>query len=169
MTKTSFAESLADYSLAELMSKNVLTVYEGWSVKRLAGFFVKHGISGAPVIASDDELVGVVTQSDVVRFESREITEAEIKRLSQFYCGPFGGELGDDDLRHMREKANENCTVFSIMTPEVCAVDVATAVVEACQLIVEKHLHRLFVTDKGQLVGVVTARDIMAKLLEEQS
>lgn len=165
MTKPSFSETLADLSLSELMSKNVLTVYEGWSVKRLAGFFVKHGISGAPVIAADDELVGVVTQSDVVRFESREISEQEIRRLSQFYCGPFGGELDDDDIRHMKEKANENCTVYSIMTPEVHSVELYTTVEDACRMIVEKHLHRLFVTDNGQLVGVVTAGDVLSHLL----
>ena len=36
---------------SEIMHKNVLSVYEGWSIQRLADFFMKHKISGAPVIA----------------------------------------------------------------------------------------------------------------------
>lgn len=164
-TKNSALASLSAEPVANIMSKTLLTVYEGWSIKRLAGFFVKHGISGAPVIAADDELVGVVTQSDVVRFESRSMSEGEIKRLSQFYCGPFGGVLGADDVRHMKEKANENCTVYSIMTPEVVSVDVSTSVENACITILERNLHRLFITDNGQLVGVVTTNDILRKLM----
>ena len=37
---------------------------------RLAKFFIKHNISGAPVIASDHELVGVVTVSDIFKFSN---------------------------------------------------------------------------------------------------
>ncbi len=165
MTGSSFQEALLGLAIADLMSPKVLTVYEGWSVKRLAGFFVKHGISGAPVIAADDELVGVVTQSDVVRFETRTLTDDELEKLSQFYCGPFGGKLGDKDIRHLRERANENCTANAIMTPEVFSLDVNAPVSDACELIVNKHIHRLFITDNGQLVGVVTARDILHKLI----
>lgn len=166
MLQTGLAEVLAEYSLDALMSENVLTVYEGWSVKRLAGFFVKHGISGAPVIASDEELVGVVTQSDVVRFESSKPSEAEMQKLVQFYVGPFGGDLSPDILKHLKEKASENCTVNAIMTPEVVSVDVSTPVVEACDLIVNQGIHRLFVTRSGRLAGVVTARDILKRLLK---
>jgi len=167
MTQTAIREALSHYSLSDLMSKQVLTVYEGWSVKRLAGFFVKHGISGAPVIASDDELVGVVTQSDVVRFESRTPTEDELKKLVHFYCGPFGGELSEEDIRHMQERANENCTVNSIMTPQVLSVEVDSGVSHVCKTIVDHEIHRLFITSGGKLIGVLTARDVLRKLLEE--
>ncbi|WP_045856200.1 CBS domain-containing protein [Teredinibacter purpureus] len=165
MVHALLANTLNDNALATLMTKQVLTVYEGWSVKRLAGFFVKHSISGAPVIAADDELVGVVTQSDVMAFESRTQTEDELKKLVRFYCGPFGGELSDKDLRHLQEKAIEHCTVNAIMTPEVLAVDIETSVLDACAVIVNQHIHRLFITEHGKLVGVITARDILQRLL----
>ena len=56
-----------------IMSKTLLSAYEGWTIHRLAEFFIKHGISGAPVIASDHELVGVVTVSDIFKFSSRNL------------------------------------------------------------------------------------------------
>ena len=55
--------SLPDFcqlQAGQIMSVPVQTVYEGWSVKRLMKFLVEARISGAPVIASDGELVGVV-------------------------------------------------------------------------------------------------------------
>ncbi len=161
----SVLEDLSTLGVRDVMSSNVLTVYEGWSIKRLAGFFVKHDISGAPVIASDDELVGVVTQSDVVRFESRTPTDAELERLVQFYCGPYGGSLTKSDLEHMKEKANEHCTVNSIMTPEVDSVDISVSAVEACHVLVAQGVHRLFITEKSRLVGVVSAMDFLRKMV----
>lgn len=158
-------EDIGQYCVGDLMSRQVLTIYEGWSVKRLAGFFVKHNISGAPVVASDEELVGVVSQSDVVRFESKSPSEDELRRLVQFYCGPYGGNLTDVDLKHLMEKASEACTVNSIMTPTVTSIDIDLNAADACSVIVKEDLHRLFVTEKGRLVGVISAMDFLRKMV----
>ncbi len=158
---------LNQHSLSDYIRKEVLTVYEGWSIKRLSTFFVKHNISGAPVIAADDELVGVVTQSDIVRFESREPSEEQIKKLAEQFCGPFGGSLDEAEIRRMQGRANEYCTVNSIMTPQVISVDISTDLNDACQLMLTKKLHRLFITENGLLVGVISAMDILRLLTSE--
>ncbi len=158
---------LNQHSLSDYIRKEVLTVYEGWSIKRLSAFFVKHNISGAPVIAADDELVGVVTQSDIVRFESREPSEEQIKKLAEQFCGPFGGSLDEAEIRRMQGRANEYCTVNSIMTPQVISVDISTDLNDACQLMLTKKLHRLFITENGLLVGVISAMDILRLLTSE--
>lgn len=168
MSNDHIADALADISdltLAELMSGDVLTVYEGWSIKRLAGFFVKHNISGAPVVASDDTLVGVVTQSDVIRFESKSPSDAEIQKVVQFYYGPNTQGLTEADLRHLKEKAIETCTVNAIMTPEVKSLDVRDSAAQACRFMVENDLHRLFVTSQHRVVGVVTAMDFLRRMV----
>lgn len=67
--KTTVLDLLEKYPVAAIASADLLTVYEGWSIKKLSEFFAKHKITGAPVIASDETLVGVVTQTDVVKFE----------------------------------------------------------------------------------------------------
>ncbi|WOH36495.1 CBS domain-containing protein [Thalassotalea fonticola] len=164
LSNSTALSELSNFSLTDIISKNVLTVYEGWSVKRLASFFVKHRISGAPVIAADDELVGVVTQSDVIRFESRTPTEVEMQRLAKFYCGPYGGELSDAEVSRLQDKANEYCTVNSIMTHEVLSLDSSSSVSDTCSMITKHDIHRIFITENNCLVGVVTAMDILKKL-----
>lgn len=150
--------------LADIMSSDLLTAYEGWSIKRLASFFVKHNISGAPVVASDESLVGVVTQSDVIRFESRAPSDAEIQKVVQFYCGPNTQGLTDADIRHLKEKAIETCTVNAIMQGQVLSMDLHTSLANACAFMVEHDIHRLFITDGPRLVGVVTAMDMLRNL-----
>lgn len=158
---------ISPYTVADLMSREVLTVYEGWSVKRLAGFFVRHNIAGAPVVASDDELVGVVSQSDVVRFESRSPADSEIERMIRIYCGPYSADLTAEDIAHLKERASETCTVNSIMTPKVISVDPLSKAIDACIYMVESNLHRLFVTEKNKLVGVISAMDFLRKMVKK--
>lgn len=161
-------DRLNQYALKDFINKDLLTAYEGWSIKKLSSFFVKHKVSGAPVIAADDELVGVVTQSDIVRFESREPSEREMKKLVQQYCGPFGGTIDPAEIRRMQGKANEYCTVNSIMTPSVISTDVNTSLEKACHTIIKMGIHRLFVTEKGILIGVISAMDLLKLLVTEE-
>jgi len=165
----SVLEDISYMSVRDIMSKRVLTVYEGWSIKRLAGFFVKHGISGAPVIAADDELVGVVTQSDVVKFESKTPSEEEMAKLVRFYRGPYGGHLTKLDLERLKDKANEYCTVNSIMTPEVASIPVSLNAADACTELVKTDVHRLFVTAESRLVGVVSAMDFLRTMVVDSN
>lgn len=169
MSDSITSANLADISgmrLAELMSTEVLTAYEGWSIKRLAAFFVRHNISGAPVVASDDSLVGVVSQSDVIRFESRSPSDLEIQKVVHFYHGPNSPGLTRADIQHLKERAIETCTVNAIMTPTVHSLDVSVQANRACRFMVEEGIHRLFVTSQGRVVGVVTAMDFLRRMVK---
>jgi predicted transcriptional regulator len=163
--KNEIYELLNKMSLTDIMSLNVLTVYEGWSIRRLSQFFIKHQISGAPVIAADEELVGVVSQSDIIRFESNEPSEQEVKKLLSQFCGPFSGAIDESEIRRIQDKANDYCTVNSIMTPTVLSIDINTPVTSAYRTLVKEDIHRLFVTEKGLLIGVISAMDILKKIV----
>tara|TARA_R110000868_G_scaffold106091_7_gene291140 strand:- start:1127 stop:1639 length:513 start_codon:yes stop_codon:yes gene_type:complete len=152
---------LAQFTLSEVMSKHLLTVYEGWSIKRLSQFFLKHDISGAPVIAADDELVGVVTQSDIIRFESVDPDKQQIIKLVRQYSGPFGGPIDEAEVRRIQTHAKDYCTVNSIMTNKVISIDINSSLEKAYLLILGTQVQRIFITQQGLLVGVLTAMDIL--------
>ncbi|MGJ8680119.1 CBS domain-containing protein [Paraglaciecola sp.] len=162
--KQIISTNLAQIPISEVMSKTILTVYEGWSIKRLSQFFRKHHISGAPVIAADEELVGVVTQSDIIKFESSDPDKQQIQKLIREYCGPFGQEADETEITRIQQRANEYCTVNSIMTKQVLSIDQESNLDLAYKLMVEKNIHRLFVTQRGLLIGVLTGMDILRML-----
>lgn len=155
------ASILAQFALTDVMSKHVLTVYEGWSIKRLSQFFLKHNISGAPVIAADDELVGVVSQSDIIRFESVDPDKQQIIKLVRQYSGPFGGPIDEAEVLRIQTHAKDYCTVNSIMTSKVIAIDINSSLEAAYILILNTQVQRIFITQQGLLVGVLTAMDIL--------
>lgn len=144
---------LAETPISTLMSSEVLTVYEGWSIRRLSQFFLKQNISGAPVIAADDELVGVVTQTDVLRFDSQKPDEQAVQRVVEHYCGPIQREIGEEEMNKIQDKALDYMTVNSIMTEAVITIELKESLATAYQLISENNIHRLFVIDDGILVS----------------
>ncbi|MDM7862157.1 CBS domain-containing protein [Alteromonas sp. ASW11-36] len=151
---------LEKYPVAAIASTDLLTAYEGWSIKKLSEFFAKHRITGAPVIASDETLVGVVTQTDVVKFEGSSPDEKEIEKIIQHYIGPQGTVL-QSEIDRIKSRASDYCTVNSIMTPEVFSIDETSPISEAYNIIESHDIHRLFVTRESVLIGVVTAMDIL--------
>jgi predicted transcriptional regulator len=158
---SNFSDVLSQNTLQDLVSKKLLTVCETWSIKRLSQFFLEHNISGAPVTSIDEKLLGVVTQSDIIRFESSEPTEEQVKKLVANYSGPFGASLDEAEINRIKSKANDYCTVNTIMTPHVLSIEVNDSIENACGLLIEKEVHRLFITENEQLVGVITAMDIL--------
>ncbi|WP_062065046.1 CBS domain-containing protein [Cellvibrio sp. OA-2007] len=147
----------------DIMSSTLLTAYEGWTISRLADFFINRKISAAPVIASDHELVGVVSISDVFKFNN--LTEGDKSNaLRNHYRDSCGQEINEEVLRSWVKDADKNCTVHQIMTHEVIAIDQRESIKSVAQLLLEQHLHRVFVTDNNKVIGVITAMDVLAAL-----
>lgn len=149
---------------SQLMTTDVLCVYEGWSVKRLADFFVKHNLSGAPVIASDHELVGVVSSQDVLRFSSLSpAAKHKLIDISRLYEW-IGQNLSPQDQEAMAAVADTHVTINAIMTEAVIVAEPDASLQRLSYLMHEHDIHRIFITDKGKLCGVVSSGDIIATL-----
>lgn len=154
---------VSSYQAKYLMSPNVMTVYEGWSIQRLADFFMQHNISGAPVIASDHELVGVVSTTDIFHFENMD-EYSRRKALQSCYREVCGTELNLADMTDWAKDAHKNCTVHQIMIKEVISVEEDATLSEVAELMVDQDIHRVFVTSKGRIVGVISTSDILRVL-----
>jgi len=147
----------------DIMSQDLLTAYEGWTIHRLAEFFIKHQISAAPVIASDHELVGIVSVSDVFKFNNMDERDKGYV-LRNHYRDSCGQEINEEDLRSWVKDADKNCTVHQIMTPEVIAVEKEASIKQITDVLLNRHIHRVFVTDDKKIIGVVTVMDVLRAL-----
>lgn len=146
-----------------IMSKTLLSAYEGWTIQRLAEFFIKHSISGAPVIASDHELVGVVTVSDIFKFSNMEESRRR-EALRNYYRESCEIDLDETSLREWSSRAEQNCTVHQIMQKEIITVRQDASVAEVAAVMVQNDIHRVVVTEYKIAVGVITSMDILRNL-----
>ncbi len=94
-----------------------------------------------PVVNENREVVGVVTETDLVRHtHSNMLAEATIGA---------GGEDWQPSI------------VAEIMTPRAIAVELTGTMEEAARLLLEHQIQSLPVTDRGRLTAMITASDFL--------
>jgi CBS domain-containing protein len=143
----------------DIMSRQLITVSEQTKVKELAELLVRHRISGAPVVDGNGNLVGVVSQSDLVAMHKL----PHVPRAVSLFDWVIYLE-GAGRLEHELEKmAGED--VGDIMTREPETVTPESPLEEIATTMSEKGVHTIPVVDGDQLVGVVGKLDIVRSLL----
>lgn len=157
-------KALEHLTAKDIMTTDVLMAYEGWSVKRLSDFFIKHNISGAPVIASDHSLVGVVTASDIINFESKSDQE-KTNMVEEVYAEFVGCHYAREDMRQMAQNADNNCTVHQIMAHGVIQANEDTPLDDLATIMLENNIRRLFITRNGIMVGVISTTNILQAIV----
>ena len=58
--------------------------------------------------------------------------------------------------------------VRDIMTKEVITIDINQGVVEAAQIMADKHISSVVVVDKEQPIGIITERDFVKKICSKE-
>lgn len=152
---------------ADLMSRNPVSLNRNATVPEAASFLVDREISAAPVIDDAGRPVGVLSQTDIVRYE-RESDPSKPPNPDFYHVADLFWPPAIRKLMHVKKA--EHTLVSDIMTPTVLKVspeDTALAVV--AELLALK-VHRLFVVDaSGVLVGVISTFDVLRKLQRRDS
>ncbi len=140
----------------DIMSHPVLGVRLDDPVREAGRRMTKHGVSGLAVRDAKGRTVGVVSASDIVRYDSSRtclvMGEQEYERLRDEAAGRIGSGF------HMERPDDE--AVSEIMTPGVVAVSPEASVGHVAWLMGQKRIHRVFVEKGGRMVGIVTALDV---------
>ena len=57
---------------SDIMTRRVCTIHPEASAQEAAQLLYQHRISGAPVVDSDDRLIGIITEADIISKVNRE-------------------------------------------------------------------------------------------------
>lgn len=148
----------------EVMTTGVMAVPIDMPVEQLAEFLVSHNISGAPVVNEEDALVGVVSLTDLARHEGIPLRRQPTDERHDFYLRHEIDSLGDyliEDVESFRIGGFPGVTVEDIMTPTIFNVVEDTPVQAVADFMLRGRIHRQFVTRGDQVVGVITAMDLL--------
>jgi len=145
----------------DVMNKDVLSVGMDWSIEYLTDFLVENGISGAPVTSEDGKLVGVVSLTDIVRHSSLPGTDYRLNSPHDYYRHGLEHQYAKEDIRSLNIGAEALDTVRDIMTPMIFDVTEDTKVKQVADTMIRGRIHRVFVTRKEKLTGVITTVDML--------
>lgn len=146
---------------ADIMTEDVLAARADWTLDRLSDFFVENSISGAPVVAEDGTLIGVVSLTDLVRHKTLPLKSEACSGPHEYYLQTLEYRFAAEEIASFRIKGETLDTARDIMTPIVFKVTEKTRVQQVADTMIRGHIHRLFVTRKGRVVGIITALDLI--------
>ena len=142
---------------SEIMTRRVLTVAQDQSVVDAARLMLKRRVSGLPVVSATGELVGMITEGDLLR---RAETGTERVRAGwlQFVLGP--GRAAEEFTRARGRRVSE------VMSAPACATTEDASLDEVVRLMERHRIKRLPVLRGGKIVGIVSRANLMQALLD---
>jgi CBS domain-containing protein len=145
----------------DVMSKNVVTIHFETSLQEALETLSDERISGAPVVDEAGKPVGVISLTDLVKYE---VNKAP-KGTSSYYT-----EADDpDDVQKVEEQGEledvlSTVPVTRAMTPLVVSVKPGAALPEVAGIMARQRIHRVLVVEKGKIVGLVSSMDLLKAL-----
>lgn len=152
-----------ELTVSDVMQREVVAVDADWSLEQLAEFLVDNHISGAPVTTGNDEIIGVVSLTDLVREHSTPDNGNDADTVHDVYLYTMERQMDmdTDELRMFHTQYESPVHVRDIMTPMIFKVDEGTSVREVADTMIRGRIHRVFVTNGSKLTGIVTALDML--------
>jgi len=141
------------------MTANVMTVTPETSIQHLAELLCEHGVSGFPVVDSTGELVGIVSEGDLLHR-----TELGTERPSGRRHLRWLDRLAvDRDIARDYLKSHAR-TVRDVMTRDVITVADTARLEEIIDVLEQNRIRRVPVARDGKIVGIVSRANLVRAL-----
>lgn len=141
--------------VSDVMTRKLFLISEDLKFFDIVKFLVRHKISGAPVVDKNKNLVGLISEKDLLYklFPSQKQFYKDI----EYY---FNHERLLEDAKKVLKM-----TARDIMRKEVIFISPDDNVLTACSLLLIHNIRRLVVVEKGKLVGIVTTNNLYKNFL----
>jgi CBS-domain-containing membrane protein len=143
----------------DIMTTAVITVRSETSIRDLAKLLIEHGINGAPVVDEDENLVGIVTQADLIDQNKVPHIPSVISLLDSFIF------LESPKRLEKELKKIAGTTVWDICTREVVTVEDDAGLDEIATLMAERGVYPIPVVRQGRIVGIVGRADVIRSVM----
>ena len=140
---------------ADIMVSNVISIGSQAPVQEVADLLLRNGISAAPVIGPQGELVGIVSEGDLMRRP-----EAGTERRQSWWLSLLTSSeaMASDYIKsHSRKVVDVMTRRVITATPDTPVGDIAT--------LLEKHgIKRVPIVAEGKVVGIVSRANLLQAL-----
>lgn len=144
----------------EIMTKDVITVTEDTTIKTLSELFIKHKVNGFPVLDNDGQLVGIVTEKNLIE-RNKNLHIPTVIALFDAVIYLESGKKFEEEVKRF------NATrVKDICTSDVVTVSPDTGFDEIASMMAEKGVHSIPVVDGKKTVGIIGKLDIIKGLAQ---
>jgi CBS domain-containing protein len=149
--------------ISEVMTVNPYTAHPKMRLEQVITLLAKHHISGMPVVNDENEVVGMISETDLLWQESGVSTPLHILILDTVIY------LNNPITRDRQLHKALGQTVEDVMTPHAITITADHSLAEAARVFNDRRIHRLPVVDAftHKLVGILTQGDVIRTMAEE--
>ena len=145
----------------DIMTADPVTVTKDVAVTEAAKIMVERRVGALPVV-DGDELVGIVTEGDLIMQDVKLEFPTYLQLLDGLIMYPPATARFESEL-----KKAVAASVGEVMSRDPITVQVSTPVEDVATLFVDRDVSRLPVLDGTTLVGIVSKSDVVRSLIAE--
>jgi len=150
--------------IKDLMTKKVVTVKPIDTITSVVKLFVKHNVSGVPVVDNKKKVLGIVTEEDVIKAIDVYFPRMHVDTESSF--GLILAVLkGKGDIEEISKNINVmNIRVKDFMNHPVITLRPEEDVIKAAGIMCKYKINRIPIVKNNKLVGILARSDIIKAL-----
>jgi CBS domain-containing protein len=139
----------------DFMTRRVITITPDTTFLAAAKLMLEHRVGGLPVVDASGRIIGVFSESDLLREESKDDDGSPWLKMM---VGPDGSPAALPRLDALK--------VRDFMTSAPITITPNASVAQACHLLHEHRLRRLPVVESDKLVGMIARVDLVRAVAE---
>ncbi len=139
----------------DIMKTSIISVAPDTGISKAVKILLDNHINGVPVINKQNELVGILCQSDLI-FQQKKMSVPPIFTILDSIIPLSSSRKLEEELEKISAASVEQAMVAQPVT-----VAPETPISEIASLMVEKHFHTIPVVDGTKLVGIIGKEDVL--------
>lgn len=146
----------------DIMTTDVIVANREESIVNVAKLLIKERIGGVPVVDEDNKVVGIISETDIMKKEQH----VEAPHIINF----FQGLIFLDDYKKMEEEFKEIAAykVKDLMSTDIVTVNEEDNFDDVANIMIKKSVNRVPVVDKEhKLKGIICRYDIIRAMYNE--
>lgn len=144
----------------DIMQRELFAVHANESLDRTEQLLTEAGVSGVPVIDNGGRLMGVLSMRDLIRQHNN---DRELP--ADVDATVFDNEVGETEEVAFARPPSGACAA-DIMTQDVVSVPPTMPLPKVATRMVSNQVHRVMVIDRGRLVGLVSATEMLGVMAD---
>jgi len=145
----------------DVMTRDVITVKKETTIRELAELFARHRISSAPVVDDNGNMIGIVTETDLIE-QDKSLHIPTVISLFDWVIYLESDKKFEKELKKMTGQ-----TVGEIYTQEVETVVPSTPISEVADIMSSSKIHAIPVVEDHKVVGIVARIDLIRTMIRQ--
>lgn len=142
-------------SVGEIMTTQLITVTRETSVRDLANLFTAHRVGSIPVVDKDSNLIGIVTETDLIG-QDRSLHIPTVISLFDWVIPLESDRKFEEELKKVTGQ-----TVGDIYTRDAATVTAGEPVSRAADIMTSQRINAVPVVAGRKLVGIISRIDLI--------